>query len=359
MAVSDLPLQVPPGGGTPDAGVRTTGLWRFGALAVGCGLAVVGIGLVFVATMALDRQGGLVRWVVALVGILIAFRGCDLAAKAHFGPQFQTGFWMAVAWVVIVVALALLAPLLPIQRPDYLPLTTPSYLRPDIFHTYPLGTDGNGRDVLSRLIWGSRISLLLGVGCTAIGVSVGIALGVLAAHYRGSVAVVVRIVADTLLAFPPLVFLLALVAVLKPNVGTLFFAFTLLVIPSMIRLSRATAERIGAREYVTAARGLGARGPRIMVRELLPGVARVLLPYTMVIVASLIIAAASLSFLGLGVQAPNPSWGNMIADAQSVLQQDPQGVLVPAVVLFLTVVAFNRLGEGARQRTDARGSVLG
>ena len=259
------------------------------------------------------------------------------------------GLWLAGTWVVIVAVLALIAPLLPLQHPSYLPLTTPSYLRPDLFHTYPLGTDGNGRDVLARLIYGARISLLIGLGCTAVAVAVGTTLGILAATYKGGIDLVVRVVADTVLAFPPLVFLLALVAVLRPSLGTLFLAFCVLGIPTLIRLSRATALRLAERDYVTAARSLGARRTRIMAKELLPGVLRVVLPYAMVIVAALIVAEASLSFLGLGVQAPTPSWGNMIAGAQNVLQQDPQGVIIPAIVLFITVVAFNRLGEGARR----------
>lgn len=327
-------------------------------LVVGAVLVVVGAVLVWVATMVLDQEGGLSRWICGLVGVACVFRGLDIAAKARFGARFQTGLYLAGIWIALVVAVALLAPLLPLQHPGYLPLSTPSYLRPDLFHAYPLGTDGNGRDVLSRLVYGARVSLLIGVGSTVIGMSVGMFLGVLAAYYGGVTDAVVRIVADTVLAFPPLVFLLALVAVLRPSLTTLFVAFSVLTIPTLIRLSRATALRLAEREFVVAARGLGAKGRRIMGRELVPGVFRVLAPYAMVIVASLIVAEASLSFLGLGIQAPAPSWGNMIAGADDVLQQDPQGVVIPAIALFLTVVSFNRLGEGARRRADTRGSVL-
>lgn len=332
---------------------------RTRGVVLGLGLVAFGIGLVFVATVVLDHQGGLARWLCALCGLVAMLRGADQAAKARFGEGAQVGLWLALVWVALVVTLAVLAPLLPLQHPGTLPLSTPSYLRPDLFHTYPLGTDGNGRDVLARLVYGARISLLIGVGCTAVALVIGTTLGICAATYKGPADLGIRVVADTILAFPPLVFLLALVAVLRPSLATLFLAFCVLAIPTLVRLARATALRLAATDYVVAARSLGARPGRIMVKELLPGVLRVLVPYAMVIVAALIVAEASLSFLGLGIQAPNPSWGNMIAGSQDVLQQDPQGVLVPAIVLFATVVAFNRLGEGARTRLDTKGSVLG
>ena len=354
MVSSELPLQVP----RSEAGTIPWRRWLGGAPGGALALAA-GVALVVVGTVVLDQAPGLPRWVLAIAGLAVAVRGLDMVAKAWVGPSFDTGFWLAVAWVTVVALLALLAPVLPIQQPTSLPLNSSSYIRPDLISAHPLGTDGFGRDYLDRLIWGARVSLLVGVGCTAIGLVVGTTLGLLAAYYRGWVDSVVRLLTDSLLAFPPLVFLLALVAVLQPSVRTLFIAFTVLTIPTIVRLSRATAARLGQREYVVAARALGARGRRVMVREILPGVARVLLPYSMVIVAALIVAEASLSFLGLGVKQPNPSWGNMIAESQNVLQKDPQGVLVPAAVLLLTVVAFNRMGERARQRTDTRQSVLG
>jgi peptide/nickel transport system permease protein len=125
-----------------------------------------------------------------------------------------------------------------------------------------------------------------------------------------------------------------------------------------VRLSRANTYSIREREFVLAARSVGARNRRIMVREIVPNVVESLLSYATVIVAALIVAEASLSFLGLGIQPPSPSWGNMISQADIVIQQSPQGVVIPAIFLFLTVVSFNRLGEAGRARRETRQSVL-
>lgn len=341
--------------------------WRLGAgrragvvpYAAGAVLLAAGIGLVFAGTMALDHASALPRWIVGLAGVMAAFRGLDLVLKARFGPRFPTALWLAGVWIAIVVLAALLAPLLPIERPHYLPLTAPAYERPDLFSAHPLGTDGFGRDYLDRLIWGARVSLVVGVGCTAVGLCIGTFLGILAGYYRGRLEAVLGLLTDSLLAFPPLVFLLALVAVLRPSLGTLFIAFAVLTVPTITRLARATTYTVSERGHIAAARALGATNRRIVLREILPSVARRLIGYSMVIVATLIVAEASLSFLGLGIKPPNPSWGNMIAESQTELQKDPHSILVPAIVLFLTVIAFNRLGEAGRARADTRGSVLG
>jgi peptide/nickel transport system permease protein len=318
----------------------------------------VGVALIFVATMTLDDGPMWLRWLLGLGGVLLTSRGIDVLAKHRFGPGFQTGFWLAASWVGLIVVLAVLAPVLPLEKPGYLPLSSPSYLRPNLFSSYPLGTDGFGRDYVSRLVWGARVSLIVGVGCTAVGLAIGTGLGVVAGYYKGRVEVGLNLLTDFLLAFPPLVFLLALVAVLRPSLRSLFFAFALLTVPTIIRLSKANTLVFAQRDFVLAARALGARHRRIVFREVLPNVLRPLLSYSMVIVASLIVAEASLSFLGLGIKAPTPSWGNMIAESQTVIQQDPHAILVPAIVLFLTVFSFNRLGEAGRARRETRQSVL-
>lgn len=332
---------------------RTRRMWP------GLAIAATGVALLFLAVLPAAPLPAWTRWLTAFAGMFAWFRGTDKAAKARFGPRFQTGLWIAAIWTGLIILVAVLAPLLPVQSPTHLPMDTSSWIPADLFGEYILGTDSNGRDVLSRLITGAQASLILGIGSAVIGVVAGMAVGILAAHYGGFLDAVIRVVTDSLLSFPPLVLLLALVAVLRPTFGTLFLAFSFFVVPSMVRLSRGTAARLAAREHVLAAKALGARGPRIMVRELLPGVARVLLPFSGIIVAALIIAGASLSFLGLGVPPPAPTWGGMIADSQDVLEKHPQGVIVPSIVLFITVMAFNRLGEGARTATDTRESVLG
>jgi peptide/nickel transport system permease protein len=199
---------------------------------------------------------------------------------------------------------------------------------------------------------------MVGFGGAASGLAIGTVIGILAGYYRGKAESLINLMTDSLLAFPPLVFLLALVSVLNPSVETILIAFSVLTVGTIIRLARANTYRFAQREFVVAAKGLGATDRRIMFREILPNVAKPLLSFSMVIVAFLIIAEAGLSFLGLGIQPPNPSWGNMIAESQTVLQHDPHSMLIPATVLFLTVFAFNRLGEAAGARRESRQSVI-
>jgi peptide/nickel transport system permease protein len=327
--------------------------WLVGIVAV-----LVGIGLVAVGTVALDHSAGWSRWVLSLAGIALSMRGLDLIGKAIRGPKFKLGFWLAAGWILVMVVLAVFAGLLPFESPYALPLNGHAFLRPNLFSGHPLGTDQFGRDELSRAIYSARISLVIGVGCTAVGMIVGSTIGIWAGYFRGKVDAVVRVFTDTLLAFPPLIFLLVLVTAMKPGFFTEFVALSVLSIPTFVRLSRANTYSIREREFVLAARSVGASNFRIMTREIVPNVVESLLSYATVIVAALIVAEASLSFLGLGIQPPSPSWGNMISQADIVIQQSPQGVVIPAIFLFLTVVSFNRLGEAGRARRETRESVL-
>ena len=224
----------------------------------GAAVSVVGIGLLVLGTMGMDRVTAWPRWVAALGGVITTFLGLDMLCKMLFGAEFKTGLWLARIWVGLLIAAAVFAPVLPLQGPHYLPLTAPSYVRPDLFSAHPLGTDGFGRDYLSRLIYGARVSLLIGVGGTAVGIVVGGTIGVLAGYFRGKTEASVDIVTDSLLAFPPLVFLLALVAVLQPSLQTLFIALSLLTIPTIIRLAKANTYRY-SRARVRAG-GTGAGG---------------------------------------------------------------------------------------------------
>jgi peptide/nickel transport system permease protein len=333
-------------------------MWRLprgGRRAMGLAAVLVGVALVVVGTAVMTHSTAWPRTVLVLIGLWLGWRGIDLLCRSRWGPQFSTGLWAAAIWVGALAILVILADLLPLESPGALPQATPSYLGPDLFSGHPLGTDGLGRDELSRVIFGARPSLIIGLGGTAAGLLVGTAIGMLAAYHRRWVDRATNLVTDSLLAFPPLVFLLALVATFRPSLATLFVAFGLLTVPTIVRLARAQTASVLNREYVFAARTLGATNQRVITREILPNIVPPLRAFAMVLVASLVIGEASLSFLGLGIQQPSPSWGNMIADAQNVLQQHPHTMLVPAVALFLTVTAFNRLGARARRE---RRSVL-
>jgi peptide/nickel transport system permease protein len=213
---------------------------------------------------------------------------------------------------------------------------------------------------MARVIYGARSSLVVSIGAVAIGMVAGGAIGILAGYFRRVADAVVGVATNSLLAVPPLILLIALGTVLEPNLRNIALALSLLALPGMIRMARAGTLTFAQREFVLAARALGTPRWRIMTRELLPNVALPLVSYGMVMVSVLIVAEASLSFLGLGVQAPAPSWGNMIAEGRQndAFAEHPHIVLVPGLTLFITVYAFNLIGERARQRWDPRQAKL-
>jgi peptide/nickel transport system permease protein len=275
----------------------------------------------------------------------------DLEAGIDAARSFGLGFWLAAAWLGVILLLALAANQLPLEDPAHMNLLA-RRAAPSLHH--PLGTDSFGRDLLSRLIFGARSSLLIGLIAPLIGVSVGGALGLLAGYFRGRLEMVTVGVMDVLLAFPPLVLALAVTAYLGQSVANLTAILGLLTIPSATRVARASSLTITQREFVVAAQALGAGHPRILVRQVLPNVMGPLAVLFLLAVAVIIVAEGALSFLGLGVPAPAPSWGSMIAEGSASLDIAPQIAFVPAAAMFFTVLAFNRLGDTLRALSDPR-----
>ena len=283
--------------------------------------------------------------------------GIDTAAVAPLRRTRRLGglFMVAVAWIALVVLLAVFANLLPIPSPtdiDMLGKRAP----PSAEHW--LGNDSLGRDVLARLIYGARFSLTVGLLAPVIGVTVGGALGMLAGYFRGRLETVVVGGMDVLLAFPPLVFALAVTAYLGQSVWNLTWIIGVLGVPAFTRVARAVTLSLSEREFVTAARALGATHSRILLRELLPNVALPLLAFFLLGVAVTIVVEGALSFLGLGVPPPAPSWGSMIGEGRESLDMAPQLAFLPAGVMFATVLAFNIVGDTLRALTDPRPGAL-
>ena len=262
------------------------------------------------------------------------------------------GTWFALIWTVIIVLGALLEDFLPLSeaRDPSLALMVPSMLPPDLASDFPLGTDSQGLDVLGGLLYGARVSLVVGIGGVLIGAVIGGALGLVAGYRGGWTDRVVSIFTDTLLAFPSLILLIAIVTVLNPTLPNVTLALGIMVVPSFARLVRANAMTYSKRDFVTAARSLGAGEIRIMLREVAPNILPAIFSYSFMLVAVLIVAEASLSYLGLSIPRPEPTWGNMISAGQSDFQRYPFLVGIPATVLFLTVLSFNQLGEAAGRR---------
>jgi peptide/nickel transport system permease protein len=264
-------------------------------------------------------------------------------------------FWAALGWMILVFAVALLADVLPLPSPTDMDVLE---RRAPISAEHWLGTDGLGRDELSRLIYGARISLVVGLCAPVIGLSIGGALGMLAGYFRGRFESFVVGSMDVLLAFPPLILALAVTAYLGQSILNLTFILGVLGIPAFMRVARAATLTLARREFVIAAQALGASHARILLRELLPNVMLPLLAFFLLGVAVTIVAEGALSFLGLGVPPPISSWGSMIGEGRESLDVAPQLAFIPAIAMFLTVLAFNLVGDTLRALTDPRQGAL-
>ncbi|MBM9467594.1 ABC transporter permease [Nakamurella leprariae] len=269
--------------------------------------------------------------------------------------SFQFGWWLACGWLILVVGAALLAPILPLWEPG-----TPDYtnVAGGLSASHPLGGDAIGRDNLSRLIYGARASLLVGLSAVVLGAVIGGLLGIIAGYVGGKVERVLLTLTDATLAFPGLVLLIAAVAVFGASMTVIIVGLAVLSIPTFIRLARATTLVIVQREFVTAARAYGARPMRVMLREVVPNVVLPVAAYGFIMVGVFIVAEGSLSFLGLGIPPPTPSWGSMIAAGRTELLTHPQISLIPAAVMFVTVLSINYVGERTRKRFEVKDSNL-
>jgi peptide/nickel transport system permease protein len=257
--------------------------------------------------------------------------------------------WLAAGTVGVIVLLALLAPVLPLANP----------VRMDVVHRFtapgaahPLGRDELGRDELSRLVWGARSSLTVALGASLLAGLIGTVLGVLGGFFRGIVELCTVRTMDIVLCFPPLLLALLVVTVLGPGIGTLIPVLAVLFLPGFTRVAYGGVLAVRAQDYVEAVRALGARPFRIMLRTVLPNAGGPLLVQFSLTVAAGILLESGLSFLGLGVVPPTPSWGLMIGSARATMAQDPGLLLWPCVALTVTVLAMNALCDWLGERAD-------
>ncbi|MEV0362367.1 ABC transporter permease [Nocardia fusca] len=259
--------------------------------------------------------------------------------------------YLSYAWLIVMISAAIFADLLPLASYS-IPVGPPR--QPPQLGSLDLlaGTDNLGRSMLSRCVYGAQVSLLIGTVATLIGSTLGTSIGMLGGYFQKRTDAGIRLLSDTMLAFPPLILLMALTAVFTPGLPTLMAGLSLIIIPSFIRLARANTLTWTAREFVLAARNMGAGHGRILGREILPNVLPPLLAYLPIVMAALIVAEGSLSFLGLGIPPPTPSWGGMISDGKDSLATAPHLVFVPAAVIFCTVFALNQAGDHLRGRFD-------
>jgi dipeptide transport system permease protein len=263
------------------------------------------------------------------------------------------GFAVIVTLLLVAAFADVIAPHSPVLNDDT------AFLKPPFWQAggslaYPLGTDPIGRDMLSRLIHGTRLSLLIGVAVVAISVIAGTVLGLLAGFLRGMVDIAIMRLMDILLTLPSLLLAVVIVAILGPGVVNALLAVAIVVLPHYVRIARAAVISETAKDYVVAARTSGAGLLRLMFKEVLPNCMAPLIVQATLGVSSAILDAAALGFLGLGAQPPAAEWGTMLADAREFVLRAWWVVTFPGVMIFITVLAFNLLGDGLRDALDPR-----
>ena len=262
-------------------------------------------------------------------------------------PLALFGAFVVIFFVVVAVFAPYLAPYDPAAT-DFLTVRQPPS------GEYLLGTDDVGRDVLSRVIFGARASLVAGVISVAIALLLGVPLGLVSGYYRGVTDEIIMRFTDALLSFPFLILAVALAAALGPSLTNAMIAIGIASTPTFIRLTRGQVLAVGAEDYVQAARGLGVGDARLLALHILPNIFAPLLVQATLTIAQAIIAESSLSFLGLGVQPPTPSWGGMLNTAKNFMNQAPWMAVWPGLSIFVTVLAFNVFGDGLRDALDPR-----
>ncbi len=270
-----------------------------------------------------------------------------LRTRLGGNPAALAGAGLVLLFVVVAIA----APVLPIDDPTK---TSWSAVRKPPSAAHWLGTDEIGRDLLSRMIWGARASLLAGVISVAIAVALGTPLGVAAGALRGWTDAVISRLTEALLAAPFLILAIALAAFLGPSLTNAMIAIGLSAMPAFIRLARAQTMEVMTQDYVESAHAVGVGPIALTWRYILPNIFPPILVQATLTVATAIIAEASLSFLGLGQQPPEPSWGSMLNTAKNFLGQAPWMALWPGLAIFLVVLGFNLMGDGLRDALDPK-----
>jgi peptide/nickel transport system permease protein len=250
--------------------------------------------------------------------------------------------YFALIWLVSLASLTISAPWLPLASFEQIDFFNEAQF-PD--KSYWLGTDGMGRDMLSRVLHGARVSLAVAIVSPLIGLLVGGVLGLLAGYFRGWLEQLALIMIDTMLAFPTLIFALLAVTYLGPSLVNVILVMGVLSIPAFARIVRGQVLLVVNLEYITAAKSLGVNHGQILVRHILPNIFPAVASFFLTVMATMVVAEGALGFLGLSVPPPQPSWGSMIAEGREYLEDAPHISLIPSMAIFLTLMSLNLIRE--------------
>ena len=295
----------------------------------------------------------------------VAFEGNHSAAAVRRAMLAEFWYYFrqnrgAVAGLVVFTIILLVAIFAPLIAPhDPVVQVRGAFLRPPVWQDggsweYILGTDPVGRDILSRLIYGARFSLFIGLVVVTISVTFGVVIGLIAGYFRGPIDTFIMRLMDIILAFPSLLLALVLVAVLGPGLLNAMIAIALVLQPHFVRLTRAAVMAEKSRDYVTAAKVAGASRFRLMFKTILPNCTAPLIVQATLSFSNAILDAAALGFLGMGAQPPTPEWGTMLAEAREFIMRAWWVVTFPGLAILVTVLAINLMGDGLRDALDPK-----
>lgn len=276
-----------------------------------------------------------------------AVRGPGVLRRLLARPPAAVGLFIAISVILIAILAPVVAPFRP-EASDFSAVLSPPTAK------HPFGTDELGRDILSRVMWGARASMQAGLLATLIAVLVAVPVGLLAGYYRGLFDTLVMRLTDALLAFPFLIIAVGLAAILGPSLLNATFAIGVVQAPKLVRITRGEVLSLREESFVQAAVADGAPDRSVIFRHILPNAINALLVQATVILPFAILAEATLSFLGLGVQPPTPSWGVMLTAAQPYLAQAPWFAIMPGLAILVTTLSFNLVGDGLRDVLDPR-----
>nr|WP_077327994.1 nickel transporter permease [Virgibacillus siamensis] len=254
--------------------------------------------------------------------------------------------------ILLLIVTAIFAPLIATHNPTSYESITNRYQPPSAEHF--LGTDALGRDIFSRIVYGTRISIQIGVFTVAISMIIGVLLGGIAGYFGKWIDQIIMRVVDILMAFPSILLAIALVAVLGPSLQNAMIAVGIVGIPQFARIVRSAVLSVKETEYIEAAKAIGAKNGRVLMQHVLPNCLAPIIVQATLSVGTAILDAAGLSFLGLGAQPPTPEWGAMLSDGRAALQNAPWVVAFPGIAIFLVVLGFNLFGDGLRDALDPR-----
>lgn len=257
------------------------------------------------------------------------------------------GLWMVLVFIVVAIFAPMIAPYDPIEQNMEIMLDPPSL-------KHPLGTDEFGRDMLSRIIYGAQISLAIGTVGVLIAVIFGVALGTIAGYFGGWIDSVIMRIMDIFMAFPSFLLALAIVSVLGPGMVNVMIAIGIFSIPNFSRIARSAVISIKSKEFIEATRAMGGTDTRIIMKHLIPNSISPIIVLSTMRIATAIITAAGLSFLGMGAQPPTPEWGAMLSTGREYLRVAPHVSTIPGLAIMFLVLGFNMLGDGLRDALDPK-----